>query len=203
MQNLILHPTSTHTTYFWRTPLPQKQQILEKMWWWCHHHIFSGISCFWGSGVHQKYAVWVLVGCRIKIHIQQALPLEISVKTQGYMSKIRKKSSFLLWQICQFNHYGWLILLKFYWFLNFNSQEFIVGLFSYKSHFRPQISSNGLSELSGFLNEFEEKVFEPQRLLALEEALKSTPACWWMTHKQTIHEWAQCQRLMMVCFDDS
>ena len=26
---------------------------------------FSGISCFWGSGVHQKYAEWVLVGCGI------------------------------------------------------------------------------------------------------------------------------------------
>ena len=38
---------------------------------------FLGISCFWGSMVHQKYVVWVLVGCRIKFHIQQALPLEI------------------------------------------------------------------------------------------------------------------------------
>ena len=26
---------------------------------------FSGISCFWGSGVHQKYAEWVLIGCGI------------------------------------------------------------------------------------------------------------------------------------------
>ena len=24
-----------------------------------------GISCFWGSGVHQKYAEWVLIGCEI------------------------------------------------------------------------------------------------------------------------------------------
>ena len=39
----------------------------------------------------------------------------------------------------------WLThLLKFYWFLNSNSQEFIVGSFSYKAHFRPQISSNDL-----------------------------------------------------------
>ena len=30
-----------------------------------HHSIFSGISCFWGSGVRQKYAEWVLVGCGI------------------------------------------------------------------------------------------------------------------------------------------
>ena len=59
------HPMSTHSAYFWQTPLPQKQEIPEKTWWWCHHHFFSGISCFWDSRVHQKYAVWVLVGCGI------------------------------------------------------------------------------------------------------------------------------------------
>ena len=65
MRNLILHPTSTHTAYFRWTSLPQKQEMPKKMWWWCHRHIFSGISCFWGSGVHQKYSEWVLVGCGI------------------------------------------------------------------------------------------------------------------------------------------
>ena len=35
---------------------------------------FSGIYFFWGSGVCQKYAVWVLVGCRIKFCIQWSLP---------------------------------------------------------------------------------------------------------------------------------
>ena len=35
------------------------------------------ISCFWGSGVCQKYAVWVLIGCGIKLCIQRALPIEI------------------------------------------------------------------------------------------------------------------------------
>ena len=70
-------------------PATPKQEIPEKMWWWCHHHIFSGISCFWGSGVHQKYAVWVLVGCGIKFCIQWAVPIEIWVKTQWDMSKIR------------------------------------------------------------------------------------------------------------------
>ena len=89
MRNLISHPTSTHTAYFWQTPLPQKQEIPEKMWLWCHHHVFSAIYSFWDSRVRQKYVVWVLVGCRIKFHIQQALSLEIWVKTQGYMSKIR------------------------------------------------------------------------------------------------------------------
>ena len=52
---------------------------------------FSGISCFWGSGVYQKYAVWVLVGCGIKFLIQWALPLKIWVKAQGDMSKIWTK----------------------------------------------------------------------------------------------------------------
>ena len=35
-----------------------------------HHHVFSGISCFSGSEVHQKYAMWVLVGCGMKFRIQ-------------------------------------------------------------------------------------------------------------------------------------
>ena len=89
MWNLILHPMSTHTAYFWQTPLPQKQEIPEKMWWWHHHHIFSSISCFWGSRVCQNYALWVLVGCGIKFRIQRALLLRIWVKKQGDMSKIR------------------------------------------------------------------------------------------------------------------
>ena len=52
-------------------------------------------SCFFsylflgGSTVHQNYAVWVIIGCGIKFHIQRALPLRIRVKTQGDMSKIR------------------------------------------------------------------------------------------------------------------
>ena len=68
---------------------PKKQEMPEKTWWWCHYHIFSCISYFWGSEVHQEYAVWVLVGCRIKFRIQRALLIEIWVKTQGDMSKIR------------------------------------------------------------------------------------------------------------------
>ena len=51
--------------------------------------MMSDISCFWGSGVCQKYAVRVLVRCGIKFRIQQALPIEIWVKTQGDMSKIK------------------------------------------------------------------------------------------------------------------
>ena len=88
MRNLIPHPMSTHTACFWRTPLPQKKKIPEKC-------MMMSSSCFfryfffWGSGVRQKYGVWVLIGCRIKFRIQRALSIEIWVKTQGDMSKIR------------------------------------------------------------------------------------------------------------------
>ena len=55
---------------------------------------FLGISCFGGRKVRQKYAVWVLVVWKIKFHIQQDLPIEIWVKTQGDISKIRTKKYF-------------------------------------------------------------------------------------------------------------
>ena len=76
---------------FDRPRYPKNKKYLKKLWWWHHHHVFSGISCFWGNGVRQKYAVWVLVGCGIKFRIQQALPLKIWVKTQWDMSKIWTK----------------------------------------------------------------------------------------------------------------
>ena len=40
--------------------------------------------------------------------------------------------------------------------------------------------------LDTFLAEFEEKVLEPQRLLALDVALKATPTRWWVSHKESI-----------------
>ena len=101
MWNLIPHPMSTRTAYFWRTPLPQKKKYLKKH----HHHIFSGISCFWGIRVRQKYAVRVLVGCGIKFCIQLALPLIIWVKTQGDMSKIRTKKVVFLFSSSKINKY--------------------------------------------------------------------------------------------------
>ena len=94
MRNLIPHPTNTHTAYFWWTLLPQKQEMREKTWWSHHHHVFSSISYFWGRGVRQNYAVWVLVGCGIKFCIQRALKLGIWVKTQGDTSKIWTKKFF-------------------------------------------------------------------------------------------------------------
>ena len=125
---------STHSASFWRTPLPQKQEIPEIL-------FFSGISCFWGSEVRQKYAVWVLVGCRIKFCIQRALLIEIWVKTQGDMSKIQTQNIFCMTnmsiQPLWLTHLNEILLV-----LEFQLTKFIVGVFSYKAHFRPQISSN-------------------------------------------------------------
>ena len=39
--------------------------------------------------------------------------------------------------------------------------------------------------------------------MALDEALKDTPARWWETHKKTITGWAQCQCLMTVHFSNA
>ena len=58
----------------------------------------------------------------------------------------------------------------------------------------------GFPELSNFLVEFEDKVLEPHRLLALEEELKATPSCWWVTHKKSINGWSLCRKLMEVRF---
>ena len=44
----------------------------------------------------------------------------------------------------------------------------------------------GLPGLLEFFQEFEEKFFEPQRILALDVALKATR--WWETHNQMIHD---------------
>jgi hypothetical protein len=43
-------------------------------------------------------------------------------------------------------------------------------------------------------------VLENQRLLALDIALKATPARWWGTHKETIKDWYQCEWLLCIRF---
>ena len=91
MGNSILRPTSTHLAYFWWTPLREKLEIHEKTWWWCQHHVFFIFFCFSWSGVHQKYAKWVLVGCGIEFSIQWVLHLKIYVKPHGDKLKIQVK----------------------------------------------------------------------------------------------------------------
>jgi hypothetical protein len=61
---------------------------------------------------------------------------------------------------------------------------------------------DGLNHLETFLLEFEEIVPVQQRLLALDEALKSMSTRWWGTHKKNTVEWVQCRTLMTICFSD-
>ena len=43
---------------------PKNKKYLKNVMMMSSSH-FSDISCFWGSGVHQKYIEWALVGCGI------------------------------------------------------------------------------------------------------------------------------------------
>jgi hypothetical protein len=61
---------------------------------------------------------------------------------------------------------------------------------------------DGLNHLESFLLEFEEIVPIQHRLLALDEALKATPARWWGTHKHNITYWVQCRTLMTARFSE-
>ena len=48
---------------------------------------------------------------------------------------------------------------------------------------------DGLGDVNIFLDDYEEQVPESQILLALDIALKATPARWWGTHKKNIGDW--------------
>jgi hypothetical protein len=61
-------------------------------------------------------------------------------------------------------------------------------------------SFHGLNDLETLLTQYEDKVLENQRLLALDLALKATPARWWGTHKETITDWYQCKQLLRIQF---
>ena len=111
MWNLIPHPTCTHTAYFWWTPLPQKQEIPEKNVMMTSSSHFFKYFLFQGSGVCQKYVVWVLVGCKIKFCIQWALSIKIWAKTQGDMSKIRTQKVVFL-SSSKINKYYFIIFLR-------------------------------------------------------------------------------------------
>ena len=75
MTNMSIQPL--WLTHFIEILLVLEFQLTKFIFGTFSYHIFSGISCFWGSRVRQKYAVWVLVGCGIKFRIQRALPIEI------------------------------------------------------------------------------------------------------------------------------
>ena len=58
----------------------------------------------------------------------------------------------------------------------------------------------GQNDLEELLTKFELEVLESQRLLVLDISLKTTPAHWWGTHKENIHDWYQCKRLLRIRF---
>ena len=93
---LLMDPSTPKTRNTWKNVMMMSSS-----------HFFSSISCFWGRGVHKKYSLWVLVGCRIKFRIQRALLIKIWVKTQGDMSKIRtKKVVGISSNVCDVNPWG-------------------------------------------------------------------------------------------------
>ena len=59
---------------------------------------------------------------------------------------------------------------------------------------------DGLNHLDTFLAEFERIVQVQQRMLALDEALKSTKYRWWGTHNKNITDWVQCHTLLTMHF---
>ena len=92
---------------------PWKIRNTWKTWCWCQHHVFSCIYCFSWSGVHQTYAKWVLIGCRIEFPIQRVLLIEIWVKPHGHKLKIQVE------KVVYFNFFSkiwWCKLIVFYYF---------------------------------------------------------------------------------------
>jgi len=61
-------------------------------------------------------------------------------------------------------------------------------------------SFHEINNLEEFLTIYEDEVLDSQRLLALNIALKDTPARWWGAHKETIKNWYQCKRLLRIRF---
>jgi len=59
---------------------------------------------------------------------------------------------------------------------------------------------DGEGSVETFFVKYEESIVEPQRLLAVEVALRATPARWWTAHKVSINSWEQCKKLMTVRF---
>ena len=132
---------------FFMDPSILKTRNTWKMLWWHHHHIFHVFLVFGVEGSVKSVQCGTHWMQNHILHPLSSPDWNLSKNTRRYIKNTDRKSRFFLWQICQFNHYGWLILLEVYLFLNSNSQELIVGVFSYKAHFRPQISSNACSKV--------------------------------------------------------
>ena len=97
--------------------------------WWCHHHIFSGINCFWGRRGPSKVCSVVTRWMRNQIPYPTSSPNQNLSKNTGiYVENTNKKSSFFNDKYVN-STIMVLILCKFYWFLNSNSQKLILARF--------------------------------------------------------------------------
>ena len=96
-QNLITHPTSTHTAYFWRTLLPQKQEIPEKTW-WCVIITFL-----------QVFLVFGVVGSVKSMHCGYSLNAELnSTSNELYHSEFEETHT----EICRkYEQKKWFFLM--------------------------------------------------------------------------------------------
>ena len=109
MQNLIPHPTSTHTAYFWQTPLPQKQEIIEKTWWW---HIITFFQVFLVFGVAGSSKVCSMGTCWMQDlfpYPMSSLNQNLSKNTGRYVENTNTKSSFFH-SSSKINNYYFIIL---------------------------------------------------------------------------------------------
>jgi hypothetical protein len=49
----------------------------------------------------------------------------------------------------------------------------------------------GENDLKEVITKFELEVLESKRLIVFDISLKGAPICWWVTHKENIHDWYQ------------
>lgn len=59
---------------------------------------------------------------------------------------------------------------------------------------------NGLRDVQGFIEEFEEQVPVELRSKSLDIALKDTPARWWDIHRETMKPWEKVKTMLKVIF---
>ena len=61
-------------------------------------------------------------------------------------------------------------------------------------------SFHGLTDIQDFLPQFEQQVPHEQSIIAMDLAVRATPARWWYAHKENIASWDDLKRLMAIRF---
>ena len=61
---------------------------------------------------------------------------------------------------------------------------------------------DGLSDIQGFLQEYEAQVPHLKQLKTLDVTLRATPARWWVAHKRNIATWETFHKLLVARFGD-